>query len=219
MRAAVFGVSDGLVSNVSLILGFAGATAGAEMVRLAGIAGLVAGAVSMAAGEYVSVRAQTELLQRELDVEAHSLRHFPDDEVRELTQIYVDRGIPGEVAQAMATAAMATPELALETHVREEIGVDPSSLGSPHLAALASFVAFALGAVIPLVPWFFATGSAAIVASVVSGGVAAFGVGAVLAAFTGRSRWFSACRQLAIAALAAGVTTLIGFLVGQPGGS
>lgn len=214
MRAGIFGVSDGLVSNVSLILGFAGADAAADTVRLAGIAGLVAGAVSMAAGEYVSVRAQTELLQRELDIEAHSLRHHPEAEVDELTRIYVERGVDPDVAEAMSRNVMATPELALETHAREEIGVDPASLGSPHLAALASFIAFAVGAVIPLIPWFIGSGWGAVVASAVLGALAAFTVGLALAGFTGRSRWFSALRQLAIAAAAAGVTTLIGFWVG-----
>lgn len=214
MRAAVFGVSDGLVSNVALILGFAGASAAADTVRLAGVAGLVAGAVSMAAGEYVSVRAQAELLQRELDIERHSLHHHPEDEVQELIGIYVERGFDPGVAEAMARNAMATPELALETHAREEIGVDPESLGSPHLAALASFVAFAIGAIVPLVPWFWMHGTSAIITSVVLGAVAAFGVGLALAGFTGRSKLYSASRQLLIAALAAGATTVIGYWVG-----
>jgi len=214
MRAAVFGVSDGLVSNVSLVLGFAGAQAAGDTVRLAGIAGLVAGAVSMAAGEYVSVRAQAELFERELAVERHSLHHHPELEVQELTGIYVERGFDAHVAQAMARNAMATPELALETHAREEIGVDPASLGSPILAAVASFLAFTIGAVIPVLPWFWAEGTAAIVASVVLGAAAAFGVGLALAGFTGRSRLFSAARQLLIAAIAAGVTSAIGYWVG-----
>ncbi len=214
MRAAVFGVSDGLVSNVALILGFAGASAAADTVRLAGIAGLVAGAVSMAAGEYVSVRAQAELLQRELDIERHSLHHHPELEVQELIGIYTERGFDADVAEAMARNAMATPELALETHAREEIGVDPESLGSPVLAALASFVAFAIGAVVPLLPWFFSDGDGAIVASVALGACAAFGVGLALGSFTGRSKLYSAARQLFIAAVAAGVTTVIGYWVG-----
>lgn len=214
MRAAVFGVSDGLVSNVSLILGFAGASAAADTVRLAGIAGLVAGAVSMAAGEYVSVRAQAELLQRELDLERHSLHHNPELEVQELVGIYVARGFDADVAEAMARNAMSTPELALETHAREEIGVDPASLGSPHLAAIASFLAFAVGAIVPLLPWFWSEGSVAVVASVGLGASASFAVGLALGAFTGRSKLYSASRQLAIAAVAAGVTTAIGYWVG-----
>ncbi|HET8931036.1 MAG TPA: VIT1/CCC1 transporter family protein [Acidimicrobiales bacterium] len=214
MRAAVFGVSDGLVSNVSLILGFAGASAAVDTVRLAGIAGLVAGAVSMAAGEYVSVRAQAELLQRELDLERHSLHRNPELEVQELIGIYTKRGFDADVAEAMARNAMATPELALETHAREEIGVDPESLGSPVLAAFASFVAFTLGAVLPLLPWFWIDGTGAIIASVVLGAVGAFGVGLALGSFTGRSKIYSASRQLLIAAIAAAVTTAIGYWVG-----
>lgn len=214
MRAAVFGVSDGLVSNVSLILGFAGASATADNVRLAGIAGLVAGAVSMAAGEYVSVRAQAELFQRELDMERRELHRNPEREVAELTGIYLARGIEPEVAEVMARSAMATPELALETHAREELGINPDALGSPWLAAVASFIAFAIGALVPLVPWYITSGSAAVAASVVFGGLGALVVGGALAGFTGRSRIFSALRQLGIAAVAAGVTTIVGHLVG-----
>lgn len=214
MRAAVFGVSDGLVSNVSLILGFAGAAAAVDTVRLAGLAGLIAGAVSMAAGEYVSVRAQAELFERELEVERRALLHHPEFEVAELTDIYEDRGIDPEIARAMARSAMATPELALETHAREELGIDPTSLGSPVLAAGSSFIAFTVGAFVPLAPWYVTSGSAAIVASVILGALTALAVGVALAGFTGRSRTFSALRQLAIAAFAAGVTTLVGYFVG-----
>ena len=213
-RAAVFGVSDGLVSNVSLILGFAGASATVDNVRLAGMAGLVAGAVSMAAGEYVSVRAQAELLEHELEKERLSLHHHPEFETAELTKIYVDRGIEPDVAGAMARSAMSNPELALETHAREELGINPSSLGSPVAAAAASFVAFAIGAVLPLVPWFVTSGSAAIVASVLLGALVALVVGWALAGFTGRSKVFSALRQLGIAVVAAGATTLVGHFVG-----
>lgn len=213
-RAAVFGISDGLVSNVSLILGFAGAKAATADVRLAGIAGLVSGAISMAAGEYVSVRAQSELLQRELDMERRELHRNPELEVMELTGIYVARGHDAEVAEAMARSAMATPELALETHAREELGIDPKSLGSPPAAAVASFVAFTIGALMPLIPWFLTSGTAAIVSSVVVGALVAIAVGAALAGFTGRSPLFSAFRQLAIATFAAGATTTIGYLIG-----
>ncbi len=214
MRAAVFGISDGLVSNVSLILGFAGAQASPDNVRLAGIAGLVAGAVSMAAGEYVSVRAQAELLQRELDMESRELRRNPEREIEELTAIYLARGIDPDVASAMARGAMATPELALETHAREELGINPGSLGSPHLAALASFFAFALGALIPLLPWYLTSGDAAIWGSVVLGSIGALSVGWMLARFTGRPKMFSALRQFGIAAFAASITTLVGHFVG-----
>ena len=213
-RAAVFGVSDGLVSNVSLILGVAGADPGAGVVRLAGLAGLIAGAVSMAAGEYVSMRAQAELLERELEMERVELRRNPHVETVELTQIYQSRGIEPDRARELAQEMMSSPELALETHAREELGIDPNELGSPVAAAVSSFVAFAFGAVLPLLPWFFGQGAAATLASVVLGALGAIGVGIALSRFTGRSPWVSAGRQLLIAAVAAGVTYAVGAAVG-----
>jgi VIT1/CCC1 family predicted Fe2+/Mn2+ transporter len=213
-RAAVFGVSDGLVSNVSLILGVAGADPGAGFVRLAGLAGLIAGAVSMAAGEYVSMKAQTELYERELALERRELLRNPHVETVELAQIYQSRGIDPDQARELAEQMMADPDLALQTHAREELGIDPDKLGSPVAAAVSSFIAFALGALVPLLPWFFGSGSGAVVASIVLGFVASAAVGAALARFTGKSVLFSAARQMAIATVAAGVTFLVGNLVG-----
>lgn len=216
-RASVFGVSDGLVSNVSLILGVAGAEPSGSLVRLAGLAGLVAGAVSMAAGEWVSMKAQAELLERELEMEAIELHRNPAVEHAELAAIYRSRGVPAEVADDLATAMMRDPDVALETHAREELGIDPASLGSPVGAALSSFVAFALGAVLPLLPWFFASGWGATIASVVLAGAGAVAVGFALATFTGRSRVRSAARQVLIATVAATVTFLIGSALGVEG--
>jgi vacuolar iron transporter family protein len=216
-RAAVFGVSDGLVSNVSLILGVAGASPGAGIVRLAGLAGLIAGAVSMAAGEYVSMRAQSELLERELDLERIELRRNPHVETVELTQIYQSRGMEADQARELAEAMMADPDRALEAHAREELGIDPNDLGSPVGAAVSSFLAFGVGAVLPLLPWFFGSGDAAVFASVVIGAVAAVSVGTLLAWFTGRSYLRSALRQLAIATFASAVTFAIGAAVGVGG--
>ena len=213
-RAAVFGVSDGLVSNVSLILGVAGANPGPGVVRLAGLAGLVGGAFSMAAGEYVSMRAQTELLERELEMERIEIHRSPEFERQELAAIYESRGIKPDVADELATQMHRDPELALETHAREELGIDPSELGSAGQASASSFVAFAAGALLPLLPWFFTRGTAAVVASVVLGAVAAVAVGAGLASFTGRPALRSALRQLVIAAAAAGVTFAVGNAVG-----
>ena len=213
-RAAVFGISDGLVSNVSLILGVAGADPAPGVVRLAGLAGLVGGAFSMAAGEYVSMKAQSELLERELELERLEIHRRPESERRELAAIYQERGVDAEVADELATHMMRDPDLALETHAREELGIDPDELGSPVKAALSSFLAFAFGALLPLVPWFVSKGTAATVASVVVGAAAAAGIGVALAAFTGRSPARSALRQLAIAALAAGVTFAVGNAVG-----
>jgi len=218
-RAAVFGISDGLTTNVSLILGVAGAgaTTGAAFVRLAGLAGLVGGAFSMAAGEYVSMRAQSELLERELEVERVEIQRRPESETRELAEIYRSRGVAPETANELAREMMRDPELALETHAREELGIDPTALGSPVQAAVSSFLAFSVGAVVPLVPWFLGKGTAAVVASIVAGAVAAVLVGAALARFTGRSVARSALRQLFIALLAAGVTFAVGRAVGVNG--
>jgi vacuolar iron transporter family protein len=214
-RAAVFGVSDGLTTNVALILGVAGAHPAASLVRLAGVAGLVGGACSMAAGEWVSMRAQSELIEHELAIERRELARAPDRETRELIAIYRERGIDPQTAERMATQVMADPDRALEVHAREEMGVNPSALGSPVAAASSSFGTFAVGALVPLLPWFFGGGTAAVVASVVLAAIAAVLVGAALARFTGRSATVSAARQLGIAAAAAAVTYGVGALVGR----
>ena len=213
-RAAVFGVSDGLVSNVSLILGVAGADPAPGVVRLAGLAGLIAGAVSMAAGEYVSMRAQTELFERELEIERRELHRHPQAETAELSRIYEARGVRPGRARAMAEEMMRDPDLALETHAREELGIDPGSLGSPWSAAISSFIAFTVGAIVPLLPWFFGHGDAATIASVVLGAIAAVVVGVALANLTGRSPVRSGLRQLGIATGAAAVTFAVGRVVG-----
>jgi VIT1/CCC1 family predicted Fe2+/Mn2+ transporter len=213
-RAAVFGVSDGLVSNVALILGVAGAHASAGAVRLAGVAGLVAGSFSMAAGEYISVRAQSELMLRELDVERQAISHDPEVERRELAAIYESRGIDSDMARELSVKMMRDPEVALETHAREELGIDPEQTGNPLQAALSSFVTFAVGAFVPLLPWLFTSGTRAILWSVALGAIAALGVGAGLAHFTGRSWVWSASRQLLISGVAAAVTFGVGRLIG-----
>jgi VIT1/CCC1 family predicted Fe2+/Mn2+ transporter len=213
-RAAVFGMSDGLVTNTSLILGFAGAHPAGSVVRLAGLAGLVAGAFSMAAGEYVSMSAQRELFERELAIERQALAETPEGETQELVEIFKRKGLAPELATRLASEVMSDPELALETHAREEFGVDPSSLGSPITATISSFVAFTIGAFIPLLPWLFGSGAAAVAWSIALSAVAALTLGAVLGSLTGRSRVRSALRQLAIATLAAGVTYGVGRAVG-----
>lgn len=215
-RAAVFGVSDGLVSNVSLILGVAGADAHASFVRLAGLAGLIAGACSMAVGEYLSVSAQVELAERELSIERHEIANRPAKEHAELVALYESRGLRKELAEEVATALMSDADQALEVHAREELGVDPSNLGSPLRAAAASFIAFVIGAFVPLIPWLRgdeATG-AAVAASLVLAGVAAIAVGVVLARFTGKARWRAAARQLGFAAASAGIAYTVGAIVG-----
>ena len=213
-RAAVFGISDGLVSNVALILGVAGASPGPGVVRLAGMAGLIGGAVSLAAGEWVSMTAQAELLARELEMERLELHRQPESERRELVQIYRSRGIEPDTAEQLASELMRDPEIALETHAREELGIDPNELGSPLGAAVSSFLAFAVGALIPLLSWFFGSGGTALAISIVLSGVAALAVGAALARFTGRSLARTAFRQLLFAAIPAAVTYGVGALVG-----
>jgi VIT1/CCC1 family predicted Fe2+/Mn2+ transporter len=168
----------------------------------------------MGAGEYLSMAAQRELLQRELDVERESLSKSPEGEAQELLGMYEERGIAPAVARDMVHEVMADPELALETHAREELGINPKHLGSPVQAAVSSFFSFALGAFIPLVPWLITSGTAAIVASIILTAVASLAVGVVLATFTQRSRVRSALRQLLITAVAAGVTYGIGRAIG-----
>jgi VIT1/CCC1 family predicted Fe2+/Mn2+ transporter len=168
----------------------------------------------MAIGEYISMTAQAELLERELELERRELHRVPEAERRELAHIYRSRGVEPDTADQLASEMMRDPELALETHAREELGIDPNALGSPVRAAASSFVSFAVGAFAPLVPWFFGGGRSYVVASVVLGAVAAIAVGAALARFTGRSAVRSAARQLLISAVAAGVTWGIGAAVG-----
>jgi VIT1/CCC1 family predicted Fe2+/Mn2+ transporter len=213
-RAAVFGANDGLVSNVSLILGVAGANSAQGLVRVAGIAGLIAGAVSMAAGEYISMRAQAELLERELEMERREIGRNPEKETAELIAIYKSRGVSEVAAEVMARDVMTDPERALEVHAREELGIDPRQLGSPWQSATWSFVAFAIGAMLPLIPWFFTGGTAAIVASIVLAVFGAVLIGAALARFTGRPWPWAVGRQVLIVVGAAAVTFAIGSAVG-----
>jgi len=214
-RAAVFGISDGLVSNVSLVLGVAGSGADASIVRVTGLAGLVAGAVSMAAGEWNSMKAQQELLQRELELERRELLRNPEGERRELAAIYEARGVRRAQARAMAEELMRDTDVALETHAREELGINPHELGSPLGAAFWSFLFFALGALVPILPWFAGSGDAARAASLALGIVAAVLVGTALARLTERSPLRQALRQAGVLVAASAVTTAIGSAVGS----
>lgn len=210
----MFGVSDGLVSNMGLVLGIAGADPVPAAVRLAGLAGLVSGAISMAAGEYNSMQVQADLLQRELDLEARELRRRPGIETAELAEMYESRGLPRDGAQSLAEAVMRDPDLALEVHAREELGIDPNELGRPLGAAVSSFVTFSIGALVPTVPWFFGGGTGAIVASMVLGLVAAVVVGVVVGRSTGRRLPRAVGRQVAATIVPATLTFLIGNAIG-----
>ncbi|MCP3993327.1 MAG: hypothetical protein GY724_29960 [Actinomycetia bacterium] len=213
-RAAVFGVSDGLVSNVGLILGVAGANTSSSVVRLAGLAGLLAGGISMAAGEYNSMRVQAELFEREIGLERQELARNPLIEMAELAARYESRGIDRDLAGQIAEQIMADPQVALEVHVREEMGIDPDGLGSPLAAALSSLVAFGIGASIPLAPWFLASGDAAILTSLILAVVAAIVVGEATFRFTETQRWMTIGRQVAFTVIPAALTYAIGSLVG-----
>jgi VIT1/CCC1 family predicted Fe2+/Mn2+ transporter len=214
LRAAVFGANDGLLSNFSLVMGIAGATAQPRFVLLAGIAGLLAGASSMAAGEFVSVQSQRELYEQQIAIEREELEMAPEEEREELSLIYQAKGIPVDQAEELAEKILSNPKTAIDTLAREELGLDPSSLGSPWIAALSSFVAFAVGAAIPVIPYVLATGQTAFVASAVVCGLSLFIVGGLISIFTGRNFFFSGFRMLGIGALAAGATFLIGKLLG-----
>lgn len=218
IRAAIFGVNDGLVSNLSLIMGVAGGVAaargGAEIILLAGVAGLLAGAFSMAAGEYISMRVQRELFERLIHIEAHEIGTDPQGETEELARLLERRGIPRDAARLSAEAIMADPEQALDVHAREELGLDPDSLGSPWSAAASSFVTFGMGAFVPLVPFLFGSGAAAAWTAVGLSLAALFVVGSLLTVLTRRPWLISGGRMVLIGGSAALVTHLIGRLIG-----
>jgi VIT1/CCC1 family predicted Fe2+/Mn2+ transporter len=215
LRASIFGASDGLVSNTALVMGFAGAQTTGDFVLLAGIAGLLAGSFSMAAGEYVSMRAQKELYERQIELERAELLAVPEEEAREISLIYQAKGLSKEEADNTAARLMENPDVALDTLVREELGLDPGELGSPWGAAVSSFVAFGVGALVPVVPFIWGDASTGFVAaSAVLSALALFAVGAGVSLFTGRSALYSGARQVGLGALAAIVTFVIGRLVG-----
>jgi vacuolar iron transporter family protein len=214
-RAAVFGISDGLVSNVSLILGFAGSGADVSIVRLAGLAGAIAGGISMAAGEWISVSAQNELIERELEVERREIALNARAETAELAGMYRADGMSPDDAARAARDVMRRPDVALAVHARAELGVDPGKLASPAKAAISSIIAFLVGALLPVVPWLFpGGGTAATVASVLIAAVAAAFVGAAIGRLAGRSIARSAVRQVLIAVGACAVTFAVGKAVG-----
>src|SRR5436305_7189804 len=212
LRPAVFGAMDGLVSSFALIAGVAGGGAASHTVALAGVTGLFAGALSMASGEYTSVRAQSEAMHAELAIERAEIARRPKAEEAELARIYRKRGLDPQLAHEVARQLSRDSENVWKVHAREELGVDPDSLPSPWTAAWSSFFAFSVGALIPLLPYL--VGASSLVVSMILAGVGLFTAGAVTARFTRRRWWFSGLRQLAIGAVAAGVTYGLGHLVG-----
>ncbi|MEV6565182.1 VIT1/CCC1 transporter family protein [Streptomyces kronopolitis] len=212
LRPAVFGAMDGLVSNLALMTGVAGGALSQQTIIITGLAGLAAGAFSMAAGEYTSVASQRELVQAELAVERAELRKHPKDELDELAALYASRGVEPALARKVAEQLSSDPEQALEIHAREELGIDPSDLPSPAVAAISSFGSFALGALLPVLPYLL--GASAIWPALLLALVGLFACGAVVARVTARSWWFSGLRQLALGGAAAGVTYALGALFG-----
>jgi VIT1/CCC1 family predicted Fe2+/Mn2+ transporter/rubrerythrin len=210
LRASVFGVNDGLVSNFSLVMGVAGGTSGRSLVLLAGVAGLVAGAFSMASGEWVSVRSQREFYEHELAIERDELAAFPEEEREELELIYQAKGIDPAEAKALVANIMERPDVALDTMAREELGLDPAELGSPWVAAGSSFAAFAMGAFVPVLPFLVGSGTAATFAAALMSVTALFVVGAAISIFTGRGAARSGLRMAVIGAVVATITFFVG---------
>jgi vacuolar iron transporter family protein len=215
LRAAVLGANDGLVSNLSLVMGVAGAAVAGRTILLTGLAGLVAGACSMAMGEWLSVTSSRELAQQQIAVEADELRERPDEEKEEMVLIYQAKGLDEATARTLAERLMADKQSALDTLTREELGINPEELGgSPWAAGSASFGLFSAGAIFPVAPFFFLGGVPALLMSLSASGVALVLIGAGTSLFTGRSVLLSSARQLLIGFAAAGVTYGIGRLVG-----
>ncbi|CAL9412702.1 hypothetical protein SUDANB120_01686 [Streptomyces sp. enrichment culture] len=212
LRPAVFGAMDGLVSNLALMTGVAGGATAPAGIAIAGLAGLAAGAFSMAAGEYTSVASQRELVLAELDVERQQLLGHPIDEMEELAELYVSRGVEPALAREVAMQLSRDPEQALEIHAREELGIDPDDLPSPLVAAASSFGSFALGALLPVLPYLL--GATALWPAVLLALAGLFACGAIVSKVTARSWWYSGLRQLLLGGAAAGVTYILGTWIG-----
>ncbi|MFI6450629.1 VIT1/CCC1 transporter family protein [Streptosporangium amethystogenes] len=215
LRPSVFGAMDGLVSNFALIAGVAGGTASTTVIVLAGVAGLAAGAFSMAGGEYVSVASQRELALAEIDVERRELERHPEAEQQELAKLYEDRGVEPAVAAEVARQISMDPDRALEVHTQAELGVTARDLPSPRIAAISSFLSFGVGALLPLLPYLL--GVTSLMTSAVISCLALFGAGALVSRVTARSWWYSGLRQLLVGAVAAALTFGLGTLLGGVG--
>jgi VIT1/CCC1 family predicted Fe2+/Mn2+ transporter len=215
LRAAVLGANDGLVSNLSLLMGVAGAELSGPAILITGLAGLLAGACSMAMGEWLSVQSSRELYQRQIAIEASEIAAVPDEEREELSLIYQAKGLSAEEAEKLAAEVIADTAHALDTLAREELGIDPEELGgSAWEAAATSFLLFAIGAIIPVLPFIFLTGTGAVIASLGMSALGLFMIGAAITLFTGRNAFYSGGRQLLFGLAAAGLTYGIGRLLG-----
>ena len=215
LRAAVLGANDGLLSNFSLVMGVAGAQISSKTILLTGLAGLLAGAFSMALGEWVSVQSSRELYEKQIRTEKEEIAAAPEEEAEELALIYQARGLDEPSARKLATAVMSNTDNALATLSREELGIDPDELGgSAFEAALTSFLLFAVGAVLPVIPYLFLGGLPAVILSALLSAIGLFLIGAVITLFTGRPVWISGLRNVAFGLIAAAITYAIGRLIG-----
>ena len=217
MRAAILGVNDGLVSNFCLMMGVAGGTVGGDspdLVVLAGIAALIAGSLSMATGEYISVRSQKEIYEFQIETEQAELKEWPKEEEEELVLIYRAKGLEEELARKIASTIMSNPDIALATMAKEELGLNPEDLGSPWKASISSLLAFALGAAVPVIPVVFSTGSTSIVISAIFSSTALLIVGGLVSISSGKNLIFGAARMLLAGGLAATFTYGVGYLLG-----
>jgi VIT1/CCC1 family predicted Fe2+/Mn2+ transporter len=212
LRPAVFGAMDGLVTNIALISGVGGGGVARGTIVLTGVAGLVAGAVSMGLGEYTSVKTQNDQVAHEVAKERRELEHNPEAEAEELALRWIDRGLPEDLARQVANVLAANPEEALRVHAQEELGINPHEVPSPWVAAFSSFVCFSIGALMPLLPYLL--GASVLWPALIVGGLGLFVAGALTARFTNQRWWVSGLRQFALGGLAAGVTYVIGGLVG-----
>jgi VIT1/CCC1 family predicted Fe2+/Mn2+ transporter len=215
LRPAVFGAMDGLVTNIALISGVGGGGASRHAIVLTGVAGLVAGAVSMGLGEYTSVRTQNDQVASEVAKERRELERHPEAEAEELAQRWIERGLPPDLARQVATAVAANPEEALRIHAQEELGINPHDVPSPWLAAISSFLCFSVGAVIPLLPYLIGFNN--LWPALIVGGFGLFFAGAITARFTRQRWWYSGLRQLVLGGVAAAITYGIGHLIGASG--
>jgi VIT1/CCC1 family predicted Fe2+/Mn2+ transporter len=216
LRAATFGAMDGLVTNIALIAGVGGGGADRHVIILTGMAGLVAGAFSMALGEFASVQTQNDAVAGEVAIERAELARHPNAEEAELVAMYREMGLTQQTAEAVAREIHADPELALKVHVTQELGVDPDEQPSPWTAAFSSFLCFCVGGIVPLVP--FLLGSSSLAVGLLVGAVGLFAVGAVTSRFTDKPWWFAGGRQLLFGAIAAGATYVVGSLIGVSAG-
>lgn len=212
LRASVFGAMDGLVTNISLVAGVGAAGASTRVIILTGLAGLVAGAFSMALGEYTSVRTQNEQVDREWDIERHEILENPEAEQAELSEMFMEMGMQETTAVAAARDIHANPDRATLLHVSQELGLDPTEKPSPQVAAVSSFITFSVGAIVPLIPYLL--GYSSLTAGLVVGGLGLLGAGALAALFTVQPWWRNAVRQLCFGAIAVGATYLVGSLIG-----